>query len=91
MARFLYFLIMVVLARMAWNAVAQWLAESAKRQMASGSERAAEAGPSMVHKGLMVRDPVCGLHLPASSAVSVRQSGKTYHFCSNECRNKFVG
>ena len=90
MARFLYFLIMLVLARMAWNALNAWLADSAaKRRMGGGADRRS-ASPGMVNKGLMVRDPVCGLHLPATSAISVSRAGKTLHFCSEQCRQSFV-
>lgn len=38
-----------------------------------------------------VIDPVCGMTVdPASAAGSVSHDGKTYHFCSRHCRDKFA-
>lgn len=38
----------------------------------------------------MVRDPVCGIFIPANEAVTVVKNGRTVHFCSRECRKRFV-
>ena len=37
----------------------------------------------------LVRDPVCGTHVPARTALSVTSGGTTHFFCSEECRRKF--
>ena len=38
-----------------------------------------------------VKDPVCGMDIdPASAAASEEYEGKTYHFCSEACHQKFV-
>ena len=35
-------------------------------------------------------DPVCGVRVDeAESAGTVRYEGRTYHFCSEQCRAKF--
>jgi uncharacterized protein len=39
----------------------------------------------------LVRDPVCGMHLAEGLAVTERQGGEVLYFCSEECREKFVG
>ncbi|HUI50825.1 MAG TPA: YHS domain-containing protein [Terriglobales bacterium] len=39
----------------------------------------------------LVRDPVCGMHLAENLALAERNSGQTFYFCSEECRNKFLG
>ena len=88
MARFGYFLLIVFLVRMAWSAVAGWLVTQARRQMGAtgnGPER------RTIHKGLMVRDPVCGLHLPEHRAIAELRSGQRYYFCSERCRDSFLG
>ena len=85
MARFLYFLLLLVLARMAWNAVAGWIAVQARRQM--GAPEATK--PRTIHKGRMVRDPVCGLYLPEGRAVTDVVSGERRFFCSETCRERF--
>lgn len=38
----------------------------------------------------MVRDPVCGMDIkPAVSECEVDFEGREYHFCSNQCQEKF--
>ena len=37
----------------------------------------------------MVQDPVCKVYVPKNSALSIRDSGTTYYFCSKECMKKF--
>ena len=39
-----------------------------------------------------VQDPVCGMHVnPASAAGSTKYMGRSYHFCSARCLEKFEG
>ncbi len=38
----------------------------------------------------MVRDPVCGLYIPSDGSVALINHGKTVHFCSEKCRQKFL-
>lgn len=38
----------------------------------------------------MVRDPVCGLYITPNEALSVMDKGRTIHFCSAECRGKYI-
>ena len=89
MGRFLYFLILLFLLKLLWNAVAGLIAGQARRQM--GARGGAEpAAPPTIHKGQMVRDPVCGLHLPERDAITELRSGERYHFCSEKCRQSFL-
>jgi YHS domain-containing protein len=37
----------------------------------------------------MVLDPQCGTHIPRSDALTGSVKGRTYHFCSRECRDAF--
>lgn len=37
----------------------------------------------------LVRDPVCGTHVPPSSAVTLAVNGTTHYFCSDTCRDRF--
>lgn len=91
MGRFLYVLILLILARMLWNAVAGLLAGAARQQMgASGQTPRPGSAPNTIHKGLMVRDPVCGLHVPESRAISEMRAGERFYFCSEQCRQSFL-
>lgn len=38
----------------------------------------------------MVLDPQCGTHIPLNDALSRTVGGRTYHFCSRECRDAFI-
>jgi YHS domain-containing protein len=38
----------------------------------------------------MVQDPACGTWVPLSQAVAARRNGETLHFCSPECREKYL-
>jgi YHS domain-containing protein len=38
----------------------------------------------------MAVDPVCGMEInEQNSAISATYSGKTFHFCSEECKQQF--
>jgi YHS domain-containing protein len=39
----------------------------------------------------LVRDPVCGMHLAENLALAERSGGQSFYFCSEECRDKFLG
>lgn len=38
----------------------------------------------------MVQDPQCGLWLTRRNSVALHKDGREYHFCSEECRDRFV-
>lgn len=40
--------------------------------------------------GEMVKDPVCGSYVDIDSSIKVRDGKKVHHFCSYECREKFL-
>lgn len=44
----------------------------------------------LVATGEMVRDPVCGAYVEAEGGITVRNGEKVLHFCSYECREKYI-
>jgi YHS domain-containing protein len=36
-----------------------------------------------------VTDPVCGMKIDRSKAVTAEHAGRTYYFCSDHCRSQF--
>ena len=36
------------------------------------------------------KDPVCGMSLDEASALHTERDGKTFYFCSDHCRQKFL-
>jgi YHS domain-containing protein len=65
--------------------------------LSSSQSGSADAGPdrgprsSGATTGKLVRDPVCGTYIPASGSLSVRSGDETLCFCSEACRDSFVG
>ena len=39
----------------------------------------------------MAKDPICGMTVDESSPVRVERDGQTFYFCSEHCRQKFLG
>jgi YHS domain-containing protein len=78
-----------------WLFVVSWsvaILQKIVGKMASG-----EAGPKpyvdvpndAVNQKL-VRDPVCGMHLAEGLSLPLKQGGEIVHFCSPDCRDKFL-
>ena len=38
----------------------------------------------------LVRDPVCGMHVAEGLALPLKQGTEILHFCSAECREKYL-
>lgn len=38
----------------------------------------------------LIKDPQCGAYFMKQKGVEARAGGKTLHFCSRECRDKFL-
>ena len=56
-------------------------------QPAQGKRSPAEGVPL---SGELKKDPTCGTYISAASSVKQTVGGQTYHFCSAECRDKYV-
>src|SRR3954471_24283641 len=68
----------------------------ASEQEAQGAHHdccgADHAQPVPVPAPLPVKDPVCGMTVdPATSKHRFEHAGRTFHFCSAGCREKFAG
>jgi len=46
-------------------------------------------GPKSEKRKIMVKDEVCNTYIPEDEAIKENHQGKTFYFCSEECRNKF--
>ncbi|NQV24108.1 MAG: YHS domain-containing protein, partial [Rhodopirellula sp.] len=40
---------------------------------------------------MMAKDPICGMTVDETQAISAERDGKTFYFCSEHCRKKFLG
>jgi uncharacterized protein len=79
-----------------WILVVSWSVSLLRKLVKSMAVPATKNGgpvdvPSDAVTRRLVRDPVCGMHLAEGLAVTQRQGGEVVYFCSEECREKFVG
>ncbi len=40
--------------------------------------------------GELKKDPACGTYIAAATSIKETVGGQTFHFCSQECRDKYV-
>ena len=83
LVRWLYWVVIALLLRIVWRSFFR----GALAQPRGGSSPG-DAMPG-VYKGLMVRDPVCGVHIPETRALVEVRGGERVHFCSEACRASF--
>ncbi|HEY4086878.1 MAG TPA: YHS domain-containing protein [Bryobacteraceae bacterium] len=89
----LFFIGISVLQSVIQAVVRAFRSQGSHNAPARGSQRtapqsAASSGePS--ESTLLHQDPVCGTYVAAASSLRKISGGKVYHFCSEECRNRF--
>ena len=52
-----------------------------------GGPSAADSSPSTI----LHQDPVCGTYVAAGGSLRKIVRGKVWHFCSDECRDRYAG
>src|SRR5271169_6358115 len=78
-----------------WVLIVSWtfrlLSRAVSKMATKGSEAHPDAsGPTDSVGRKLVRDPVCGMHMAETIAIPLRNGNKLLHFCSTECRDKYV-
>ncbi len=80
-----------------WVLVLSWSISLLKRffswmigDAGSSQPQASSPAPQSVGSRRLVRDPVCGMHVAEELAVPVRVGTEVMHFCSPECRDKYL-
>ncbi len=53
-------------------------------------EKKDRAGKEPGVQDVLVEDPVCHTLIPRHQAVRLRQQGKTWYFCSEDCCDRFI-
>lgn len=38
----------------------------------------------------VAKDPICGMSVDEATALHANRDGKTFYFCSDQCRQKFL-
>lgn len=78
-----------------WLVVLSWSLSLLKRLFgarprAGSSNEQNESVPDAPTSKKLVRDPVCGTHVAEELAVSVLTGNELVHFCSAECRDRYL-
>jgi uncharacterized protein len=74
-----------VLLVLVYRAAKTWLGGSAS----SRQDHVDSHNPNQVDD-VMIKDPVCGAYFPKRNAVTLNKGGRTIHFCSTECRDRYI-
>ena len=73
------------LYRMFGNDLRRKLAKDAEAEKVDQAEM-----DRKVAAGEMVKDPLCGTFVAVDGDIKVRDGEKVYHFCSYDCRDRFL-
>lgn len=83
---FLFWLLIIFwTVSLAKRAIA-WLSHKPRQESSDNQSEPHELSASR----RLVRDPVCGTHVAESLALPVRQGNEVVHFCSAECRARYL-
>jgi len=67
------------------------VAQAMKASSGAPGARSSRQGSNQVPlTGELKKDPVCGTYIAAAGAIKETVAGQTIHFCSAECRDKYV-
>lgn len=78
------FLIYVILAFIAYQAY------KSARAAVSGSLGRSQREDREPITAELVEDPICHTYCPKTETLKIDSQGKTFYFCSEECRDKFL-
>jgi YHS domain-containing protein len=93
MFRFIFYLLLFVVVTSLLKGIAKiflrGMSDVLKREPGEPAGR-----PRYAHEvpvaGELKKDPVCGTYIATASSVKETIGGQTVHFCSRDCRDKYV-
>ena len=77
------FIILILLAYIGYRLIKRFFAPPSMPKW--GGSR----GPAEIDD-IMVKDPFCKVYFPQRQGIRATINGVEYHFCSKECRDKFI-
>jgi YHS domain-containing protein len=83
----------VICAAIAMLAVGMIGCQQAQQQQAEKAQTETQSAmPESTAAGsdTMAMDPTCGMQVPMSTQWTAQYEGKTYYFCSQQCRDQFM-
>jgi YHS domain-containing protein len=85
-----YLLLTVVVISVLKSIVGIFLKGVAQAMKASSDAPGAPRSNQVPLTGELKKDPVCGTYIAAASSIKETVAGQTIHFCSAQCRDKYV-
>jgi YHS domain-containing protein len=74
----IFFFLLIVLYKLV-SGLIKGLSNSERQEVPAGKSTAE-----------LVQDPQCGAYILPAQGVATRMGDQTYHFCSKDCRDKFL-
>ena len=85
-----YLLLTVAVISVLKSIVGIFLRGVAQAMKNSSSAPGARSSNQVPLTGELKKDPVCGTYIAAASSIKETVAGQTIHFCSAQCRDKYV-
>jgi YHS domain-containing protein len=85
LVRFFWILLIILGVRLVWRALAPLFAPRAARP-----ETPPRRPAGRMQRGEAFRDPICGTWVDGRIALTASRDGRTEHFCSAACRDRFL-
>ena len=64
--------------------------EAEKRESKDSDNNNQERNMTMKESKTATKDPICGMNVDEATALHAERDGKTFYFCSDHCRQKFL-
>ena len=81
----LRFIILAVVGYVFYRALKSWM-------LGSGSRPADLTGRGQTEvDDVLVQDPVCKTYIAQRDGIHLEQDGKVLYFCSEQCRDRYIG
>lgn len=93
MFRAIFYLLVTVVLITVLKSIVGIVLKGVSEAMKPGSTTPSSAPPrpnQVPLTGELKKDPVCGTYIAAATSIREKLGGQTFHFCSPECRDKYV-
>jgi YHS domain-containing protein len=92
MFRVIFYLIFTVVLISVLRAVMRIVLKGVGEIMkpAAGAQSSQPASAQIPLTGELKKDPSCGTYISAATSIKETLGGETIHFCSKQCRDKYV-
>jgi YHS domain-containing protein len=92
MFRAIFYLLVTVVVITVVRSIVGIVLKGFAEAMKSGAAPGAPPQPSnqIPLTGELKKDPVCGTYIATATSIKKTVAGQTIHFCSEDCRDKYV-